>query len=78
MNKQTAMSTGIHFRCEAFGEHIKRKRQYAKLSLDELALETGISKATISRIENGNKPDIDTAITLAHWYGVGIEFFIGK
>lgn len=68
----------MKFNTHAFGKHINKKRTYSKLSLDELALITGISKATISRVENGNKSDIDTAITLAHWYGVGIEFFIDK
>ncbi len=66
------------FNSEVFGNHIKAKRTYNRLSLDELAKETGISKATISRVENGNKPDIYTAIQLAHWYGTGLEYFINK
>ena len=68
----------MKFNTEVFGNHINKKRTYNRLSLDELSKITGVSKATISRVENGNKPDIDTAITLAHWYGVGIEFFIDK
>lgn len=66
------------FNSEAFGKHIQKKRKYCRMSLDELAKEIGISKATISRIERGNTPDIDTAIILAHWYGAGIEFFIDQ
>lgn len=68
----------MKFNCEVFGQHIQRKRTYGRLSLQDLSKQTGISKATISRVENGNKPDIDTAIILAHWYGVGIEFFIDR
>lgn len=64
------------FNCEVFGNHIRGKRKYNSISLDELAKELGISKATISRVENGKEPSINTALTLAHWYGTGLEYFI--
>jgi len=66
----------MKFNSKSFGKHINKRRNYYNQSMDELSKELGISKATISRVERGNKPDIDTAIILSHWYGVGIEFFI--
>lgn len=66
----------MKFNATIFGEKIKEKRRFCNLSIRELAAKTLISPATISRIENGSKPDIDTALTLAHWYGVDLKYFI--
>ncbi|HDX6775666.1 TPA: helix-turn-helix domain-containing protein, partial [Escherichia coli] len=37
------------------GDNIRRMREAAKLSQQELADKSGISKAQISRLENGSK-----------------------
>src|SRR5215813_1853986 len=51
---------------------IKIKRKKNGLSLDEVAYETGVSKATISRIENGksHNPGLISIERLYKWVGV--------
>lgn len=56
-----------------FAEMIKSKR--GNTGLRALAAEIGISAATLSRIEQGNLPDIDTYIKLCDWLEVSTEFF---
>lgn len=53
---------------------IKSKR--GNRGLREVAKEIGdISVSTLSRVENGNLPDIDTYIKICNWLGVSAEFF---
>ena len=47
-----------------FGEMTKQKR---RIGVREFAKEIGISPATLSRIENGNVPDIETFFNLCFW-----------
>lgn len=55
-------------------EMIKSKR--GKQGLRALSREIGVSASTLSRIEQGNLPDIDTYITLCDWLGVSTDFFV--
>lgn len=56
-----------------FSEMIKSKR--GSTGLRSLAKEIGISASTLSRIEQGNLPDIDTYLKLCTWLEVSSEFF---
>jgi transcriptional regulator with XRE-family HTH domain len=56
-----------------FSEMVKSKR--GSIGLRTLANEIGVSAATLSRIEQGNLPDIDTYIKLCNWLEVSTEFF---
>jgi len=56
-------------------EMIKSKR--GKKGLRLLASEIGVSASTLSRIEQGNLPDIDTYLRLCNWLEVSTEFFTG-
>jgi transcriptional regulator with XRE-family HTH domain len=56
-----------------FSEMIKSKR--GKTGLRQLATEIGISASTLSRVEQGNLPDIDTYIKLCEWLGVSTDYF---
>lgn len=56
-----------------FAEMIKSKR--GGTGLRQLSSEIGISPSTLSRIEQGNLPDIDTYLTLCNWLEVSPEFF---
>lgn len=56
-----------------FSEMIKSKR--GSTGLRTLATEIGISASTLSRIEQGNLPDIDTYLKLCNWLGVSSDFF---
>ncbi|EFF0756995.1 TPA: helix-turn-helix transcriptional regulator [Escherichia coli] len=60
------------------GDNIRRMRESAKLSQQELADKSGISKAQISRLENGaqKNPQIQTVIALATELGTTVEELI--
>lgn len=64
------------FDARFFGVAVNLKREMETLSLRDLAEKTGISASTLSRIENGEKPDIDTAITLIEWLNLSMDRFI--
>lgn len=54
---------------------IKSKR--GKKGLRETATEIGnVSSATLSRVEQGNLPDVETFISLSNWLGVSTEVFV--
>ena len=58
---------------ERFSEMIKSKR--GNKGLRVLAQEIGISASTLSRIEQGNVPDIDTYLRLCDWLEVSTDYF---
>lgn len=58
---------------QKFSEMIKSKR--GNIGLRVLSKEIGISPSTLSRIEQGNLPDIDTYIKLCEWLDVSTEYF---
>lgn len=54
---------------------IKEKR--GKTGLREIAKEIGdVSAATISRVEKGKVPDVDTFIKICKWLGTSTDTFI--
>jgi len=60
---------------ELFASMIKSKR--GKMGLRETAKNIGnISSATLSRIEQGKLPDVETFITICKWLEVNTETFI--
>lgn len=60
----------------AFSSMIKSKR--ANRGLREVAKEIGISVSTLSRVENGNLPDMDSYFKICKWLEVSIDFFAKK
>jgi len=65
------MSTSLD--TKKFSEMIKSKR--GGMGLRALASEIGISASTLSRVEQGNLPDIDTYLKLCTWLEVPSDFF---
>lgn len=55
---------------------IRSKR--GKLGLRAAGAEIGISAPTLSRIEQGNLPDIDTYVKLCKWLEVSTDYFTGE
>ena len=47
-----------------FGEMVKHKR---RIGLREFAEQANVSPATLSRVENGHIPDIETFFNLCFW-----------
>ena len=52
-----------------FAQDISFCRRLKKESLRETGIQIGVSAATLSRIERGEKPDIDTFMRILRWLG---------
>lgn len=59
-----------------FSTMIKSKR--GNTGLRQLSSEIGISPSTLSRIEQGNLPDIETYLILCEWLEVSSDFFTNQ
>lgn len=57
---------------DQLGAELKRRREREKLSLRDVEEKTGISAATLSRIERGSKPEFVVIERLSHWLEVNI------
>jgi transcriptional regulator with XRE-family HTH domain len=57
-----------------FGSRVRMHREkILRWSIREVEAATGISKATLSRVERGGIPDIFTLATLCRWMGFSAE-----
>lgn len=62
-----------------YGNELKTQRLLANLSQNDLAAETGIKQANISRWEcNKVIPSIEHCEILADYYGITIDELIGR
>lgn len=59
---------------ELLSSAIKSKR--GKKGLRDTAAEIDISSATLSRVELGNLPDVETFIKICKWLGVSTDTFV--
>jgi transcriptional regulator with XRE-family HTH domain len=61
------------------GQRIKMQREKKGWSQHELARQSGIPQATISRLESGDMKDIQTMLArrLARALGVGLDYLAG-
>lgn len=60
------------------GPRLKRLRSQREASLADLAETTGISKSTLSRLENGERrPSLELLLPLAQAYGVPLDELVG-
>ena len=67
------------FDSAAFGERLRKTRTTRDLKLSEVADLTGVSIATLSRIERGEASEIEssTLAALARWMRVSLDLFSG-
>lgn len=63
------------FNAVALGAMVSSKRKWEELGIREAAKAIGISAATLSRIENGNIPDLITCKKICDWLHVDMNFF---
>ena len=56
-----------------FGEVLKKRRKYLKLSQEELAIKVGKQRPYISRIENGEDVRISNLVQIAKALGLSFE-----
>lgn len=64
------MSCNVFYDSESLKKDLRLKRIIEmELSMDVCAKRIGISKATLSRVENGNMPDLLTYFKIVKWLG---------
>jgi len=70
-------------KCEVFydSESLKKDLRLKRiieleLSMDECSKNIGISKATLSRIENGSMPDLLTFLKIVKWLEKDIKEYV--
>ena len=68
------------FNAKKFGMHVASHRRGLGLRLRGAATELGVSAATLSRIERGEKPDIDTFVKICLWarWSKKCDFFFAE
>jgi transcriptional regulator with XRE-family HTH domain len=64
---------GLTITVEQLGEELRRKRNDLGWSLRQVEDDSGISAATLSRIERGSRPDLPVMEKLAEWLGVVVH-----
>jgi len=63
---------------EGLGPRLKRLRTRRRLTLTGVAAATGISKSTLSRLENGQRrPTLELLLGLSHAYRVPLDALVG-
>ena len=56
------------------GDRLKRLRTRRRLTLNAVSARTGISKSTLSRLENGDRrPTLELLLALSHTYRVPLD-----
>lgn len=60
------------------GKMLSEQRRHKRLSLRDLADQTGVSFNTLSRVERGHVPDLRTLRCIADWLEVPVEMFFGQ
>lgn len=67
----------LKYDSKRLSEEVKAKRTiFDKIGLREAAREIGISAATLSRIENGKTPDVETMGMICFWLEIPMDNFI--
>ncbi len=61
-----------------FGENLKRLRKSRKLTQKDLGARVGLSKAVVSKYENGlGYPSFDVLVRIAQYFGVTTDYLLG-
>ncbi|MEZ0578521.1 helix-turn-helix domain-containing protein [Nocardioides sp. MH1] len=78
MTDKPTDATDLVSALEMVGPRLRRVREQRGLTLTEAALETGISKSTLSRLETGQrKPSLELLLPLAQTYRVPLDDLVG-
>lgn len=73
-----AKAAGIEAFLAEVGPRLKRVRERRDMTLAELAEATGISKSTLSRLENGQrKPSLELLLPIAQAHRVPLDDLVG-
>ena len=67
----------VFYDSESLKKDLRLKRIIElELSMDVCARNIGISKSTLSRVENGNMPDLLTFFKILNWLGNDLKNYI--
>lgn len=55
---------------------LESEREQRRLSWRQVAHEAGVGPSTLSRMAQGNRPDVDSFVALVQWLGVPAEQFM--
>jgi transcriptional regulator with XRE-family HTH domain len=72
-NDTWSYKVGLTITVGQLGEELRRHRDERGLSLRDVEGVTGVSAATLSRIERGSRPDLDIVMKLAKWMRVVVQ-----
>jgi len=61
---------------DALVEALDAKRKSEDISWRELARQSKVSPSTLTRMQNGQRPDVDTFSALVQWLGASAEEFL--
>lgn len=71
------MKCEVIYDSESLKKDLRLKRIIElELSMDACAKSIGISKSTLSRVENGNMPDLLTYFKIVQWLGTDSKEYI--
>jgi transcriptional regulator with XRE-family HTH domain len=75
---RTSESTQISSALELVGARLRKVREQRGVTLTEVAERSGISKSTLSRLENGQRrPSLELLLPLAQLYRVPLDDLVG-
>ena len=61
-----------------FGENLKQLRKSRGMTQEELGAKVGLSKAVVSKYENGmGYPSFDVLVRIAQYFGVTTDYLLG-
>ncbi len=77
-HEPTGATPALAATLDLVGPRLRRVREQRGLTLTEAALETGISKSTLSRLETGRRrPSLELLLPLAQAYRVPLDDLVG-
>jgi transcriptional regulator with XRE-family HTH domain len=66
----------VRFDPKALYAALDAKRQVRGLTWTQVAAETGVSAATITRTKSGGRLEVDGMLAMVRWLGVPVETFV--
>lgn len=78
MSEHRSQPEGVAAALDLVGPRLRRVRQQRGVTLTDVAERTGISKSTLSRLENGQRrPSLELLLPLAQAYRVPLDDLVG-
>jgi transcriptional regulator with XRE-family HTH domain len=66
----------VRFDAKALYAALDAQRQARGLTWIQVAAETGVSAATITRTRSGGRLEVDGMLAMVRWLGVSVETFV--